>query len=102
MHDNSVSFSSIEHSGLGRFGDPLSANGDVDAVKQIHCSLKPGGLFFLGLPYSGKEKGMLQFNAHRIYGNKRIELLAKGWFIINKVRIDGHTIFVLKKMDTGC
>lgn len=44
--DNIASFSSIEHSGLGRYGDPLSPNGDIEAVEQIHCMLKPGGLFF--------------------------------------------------------
>ena len=38
--DNSASFSSIEHSGLGRYGDPLSPEGDIDAVRQVHCLIK--------------------------------------------------------------
>ena len=48
--DNAASFSSIEHSGLGRYGDPLSPYGDLEAVQHVKCMLKPGGLFFLGLP----------------------------------------------------
>ena len=35
--DASASYSSIEHSGLGRYGDPLSPEGDIDAVQQVHC-----------------------------------------------------------------
>jgi len=78
--DNSVSFSSIEHAGLGRYGDPLSPDGDIDAVKEIHCMLKPGGLLILGgLPYTGEEEGNIMWNAHRIYGKKRIKRLSIGW-----------------------
>ena len=50
--DVAMSFLSIEHTGLGRYGDALSPYGDVDADKQVHCMLKPGVLFFLALPTS--------------------------------------------------
>lgn len=70
--DNSASFSSIEHSGLGRYGEPLSADGDIDAVKQVHCMLKPNGLFFLGLPTSPDDSSYIEFNAYRVYGSKRL------------------------------
>ena len=33
--DNAATFSSIEHSGLGRYGDALSPNGDIDAMQQV-------------------------------------------------------------------
>ncbi len=46
--DNAATFSSIEHSGLGRFGDPLNPDGDLDVMKQVHCMLKPGGIFIVG------------------------------------------------------
>lgn len=96
--DNSVSFSSIEHSGLGRYGDPLSPNGDFDAVKQVHCLLKPGGLFFLGLPSTNTETGRLEFNAHRIYGFKRLELMFKDWDFVEKSQQgDIHAVYILKK-----
>ena len=43
-------------------------------VRQVHCMLKPGGLFFLGLTSTHQEKGFIEFNAHRYYGFKRLEL----------------------------
>ncbi len=67
--DNAATFSSIEHSGLGRFGDPLSPDGDIEAMRQVHCMIKPGGLFFVGdLQTTGKEAGKMEWNAHRIFG----------------------------------
>ncbi|RNA10879.1 TPR domain [Brachionus plicatilis] len=94
--DNAASFSSIEHAGLGRFGDPLSPYGDVEAVQQVHCMLKPGGLFFLGLPGSKDGSSFLVFNAHRIYGKSRLKLLFKNWKLIREYK-GGHNIFVLQK-----
>uniref|UniRef100_A0A915B5Y0 Uncharacterized protein n=1 Tax=Parascaris univalens TaxID=6257 RepID=A0A915B5Y0_PARUN len=35
-----VSYSSIEHSGLGRFGDPLDPVGDLREMQKIQCLLK--------------------------------------------------------------
>ena len=91
--DNSASFSSIEHSGLGRYGDPLSPEGDIDAVRQVHCMLKPNGLFFLGLPCSTDDSSYIEFNAHRVYGSKRLNLLFNGW----SKKVFKHGNFVLKK-----
>lgn len=98
--DNAVSFSSIEHSGLGRYGDPLDPNGDIEAVRQVHCMLKPGGLFFLGLPSTNQDKGFIDFNAHRYYGFKRLELLFQGWEKVDETSLqNGHVVYVLKKKE---
>ena len=40
--DAMVTFSSIEHSGLGRYGDSLNPWGDLIAMAQSWCLLKPG------------------------------------------------------------
>jgi hypothetical protein len=98
--DTSVSFSSIEHSGLGRFGDPLDPYGDLEAVKQVHCMLKPNGIFFLGLPTTGNENSYLEFNAYRIYGPKRFKLIFDGWQQLDKSTrsADGQEVFMLKKI----
>jgi hypothetical protein len=96
--DNIASFSSIEHSGLGRYGDPLSPYGDLDAVKQVNCMLKPGGLFFLGLPVSSDGSSYIEYNAHRIYGTYRLNLLFKGWQLLeSELGGANHRVFVLKK-----
>jgi len=98
LFDNSASFSSIEHSGLGRYGDPLSPNGDIEAVQQIHCLLKQNGLFFLGLPSSKSDKSYIEFNAHRVYGSKRLNKLFVGWNLVDKIKChDVHSIYVLEK-----
>ena len=39
--DNAATFSSIEHSGLGRYGDALSPNGDIDAMQQVKEITQP-------------------------------------------------------------
>jgi Caenorhabditis protein of unknown function, DUF268 len=74
--DAVVSFSSLEHSGLGRYGDALNPWGDLMAVARIWCVTKDDGLLFLGVP-SGPD--CVQFNAHRIYGRVRYPFLVTNW-----------------------
>jgi hypothetical protein len=71
-YDAIISYSSIEHSGLGRYGDPLNPNGDIETMEQIYKSLNEGGLCFIGIPVG---KDCLVWNAHRIYGEIRLKLL---------------------------
>lgn len=74
--DFSFSFSSFEHDGLGRYGDPLNPSGDLEAMKEAKRYLKPGGIMFLGVPLG---KDHIVWNAHRIYGPTRLPLLLEGW-----------------------
>ena len=97
--DNAVSFSSIEHSGLGRYGDPLAPYGDFEAIQQIHCLSKPNAVLFLGLEYSRAQESYMVFNAHRIYGKSRLDKMFEGWSLemedLDSTGIYG--IFVLRK-----
>ncbi len=70
--DTIVTFSSIEHSGLGRYGDPLDPDGDIKTMKDIYNNLKDGGLLIWGAPVG---KDALTWNAHRVYGEVRLPLL---------------------------
>ncbi len=74
--DTIVSYSSIEHSGLGRYGDPLCPEGDLITMKHCHKALKQSGHLFLGLPIG---KDTLVWNAHRVYGPMRLPLLLEGF-----------------------
>lgn len=74
IYDCIVTFSSIEHSGLGRYGDPLDPNGDIKTMDIIHKNLKKNGLLLWGAPVG---KDALVWNAHRIYGEKRLPLIFK-------------------------
>lgn len=78
--DTIVSFSSIEHSGLGRYGDPLDPDGDLKTMYQIHRTLKPDGLLIWGGPVG---KDALTWNAHRVYGPIRFTLLTQNFREIN-------------------
>jgi hypothetical protein len=77
--DYVATFSSIEHSGLGRYGDELNPEGDVEALAQAWCMMKPGALLLLGLPMSCQDRGYIEFNAHRVYGWARLAYITDGF-----------------------
>ncbi|XP_065314528.1 uncharacterized protein LOC135923610 [Gordionus sp. m RMFG-2023] len=83
MFDFAISFSSIEHSGLGRFGDPLNPYGDLEAMAQMWCVMKPGAILFLNVPFH-QNGSSLVWNAHRIYGYNRLQHLTANWKILQE------------------
>jgi len=78
--DFGISISSLEHSGLGRYGDPLDPDGDIAGMQNLKSVLNKDGILFLSVPI-GKDK--LVWNAHRIYGNTRFPKLIEGWELVN-------------------
>ena len=78
MFDAIITFSSVEHSGLGRYGDVLNPWGDVLEIARAHCVCKTGGSLIIGVPTSDTND-MLVFNAHRVYGKIRWPYLATNW-----------------------
>ena len=48
--DAMVSFSSLEHSGLGRYGDGLNPWADLITMAKVWCALKPNGRALVGVP----------------------------------------------------
>ena len=67
-----VTFSSIEHSGLGRYGDPLDPEGDIKTMDCIYKNLNNDGLVIWGAPVGSDN---LTWNAHRVYGKIRLPLI---------------------------
>lgn len=65
--DAVISYSSIEHSGLGRYGDNLNPWGDLIVMARAWCTMKPGGRALIGVPI-GPGKDLLIFNTGRDYG----------------------------------
>ena len=100
--DGVVSHSSLEHSGLGRYGDALNPWGDILAVARAWCVTKPGGFLYLGLP-TGKD--LIHSNWHRIYGRIRWPLVAANWMPLpsttNGKELDGGTYPWLKRGGIG-
>lgn len=73
------SISSFDHSGLGRYGDPIDPHGDLKGIGAVSSILKPGGLLVLTVPIG---PDLLVYNCMRIYGKVRLEMLLSGWNII--------------------
>lgn len=79
--DGVVSFSSVEHAGLGRYGDMLNPWGDLQAIAKAWCVTRPGGMMFLGVPTAATDE--LIYNTGRIY-RKRYAHLTANWHQVDK------------------
>jgi SAM-dependent methyltransferase len=75
--DVAVSLCSIEHFGLGRYGDELDIEGDRLAFRELVRVVKPGGRVILSTTFTRGTTGVL-FNAHRIYDRQWIESYCEG------------------------
>ncbi|PJE60058.1 MAG: hypothetical protein COU85_00310 [Candidatus Portnoybacteria bacterium CG10_big_fil_rev_8_21_14_0_10_44_7] len=58
-----------EHIGLGRYGDPLDAEGTKNACRELERVLATGGGLYFALPIG---KQAVYFNAHRVHSPKTI------------------------------
>lgn len=71
--DNSIASLScmhtLEHVGLGRYGDPIDAEGDLKAIEELKRVVMPGGQLLIVVPV-GQPK--IEYNAHRIYSYEQI------------------------------
>jgi SAM-dependent methyltransferase len=59
----------LEHIGLGRYGDPLDPKGDVKAAMELRRVLAPGGTLLVVTPVG---RPRVCFNAHRVYSFDQI------------------------------
>ncbi len=71
----------LEHIGLGRYGDPIDPNGDLTAMKELARVTAPGGNLLIALPM-GKDM-RIQFNAHRIYTYEKLVSYFPGFTVKN-------------------
>jgi hypothetical protein len=63
----------IEHFGLGRYGDSIDPDGHLKGLAQLKRMVAPGGLIYLSTPI-GPER--VEFNAHRVFAAATV----LGWF----------------------
>ncbi len=54
----------VEHAGLGRYGDPLNPQGDLQAIRELQRVVRPGGYLLLIVPVG---RARIRFNANRVY-----------------------------------
>ena len=71
--------STIEHIGLGRYGDPIRHDGDKAAVQKMSKLLRNGGRIILSAPFG--KSGVCYYDGvplHRIYDYQRLKNLLSG------------------------
>lgn len=78
--DAMVTYSSLEHSGLGRYFDNLNPWGDLITMAKVWCITKDSGQILVGVPSAKTDK--LLMNAHRIYGKVQLAHLFANWKVI--------------------
>lgn len=59
----------VEHVGLGRYGDPLDADGDLKAMRELARVVSVGGHLLFVVPVGASS---IVFNAHRIYSYEQV------------------------------
>jgi glycosyltransferase involved in cell wall biosynthesis len=71
--DNSIQSLScmhtVEHIGLGRYGDPIDYDGDLRAVAELRRVMMQGGNLLFVVPVG---RPRIVFNAHRIYSYRQV------------------------------
>lgn len=60
----------VEHIGLGRYGDSIDPNGDIKACGELSRVLAPKGSLLFVVPVG--EKARIEWNAHRIYTYEQV------------------------------
>jgi hypothetical protein len=85
QYDIGLSISTFEHDGLGRYGDRINPDGDIEAMEKMRHIVKPGGLLFLSVPVG---KDTLVWNDARIYGRVRLPMLLRGWEVLSSYGYD--------------
>jgi len=98
LYDSIFSYSSIEHSGLGRYGDSLDPDGDITAINVIYNHLSDSGYLFLGIPVGCDA---LVWNAHRVYGPKRLKLLLHNFNEIEWIGLEKDYIHTCSPDNNG-
>ena len=77
--------STIEHIGLGAYGDPKYDGGGESTVQEFKRILKKNGKLILTTPFAGGYKILPWGDAYeRIYNYEKIRALFKGWKILKE------------------
>ncbi len=79
-YDAATAISTIEHTGIGAYGEKLSKRGDWEIVDKIYNILKPNGKFIITVPFGKRE-----INEHeRVYNYNDLFLLLRKFKILKK------------------
>jgi hypothetical protein len=74
-YDSVSCLHTLEHFGLGRYGDPIDPLGYIAGLRNMAHLIAPSGVFYLSVPV-GRER--VEFNAHRVFHPQSIIEAALG------------------------
>ena len=112
-YDVVVAASSLDHDGLGRYGDPIAPDGDLLTMRSLLRALAPGAKVILSVPV-GPDR--IIWNLMRIYGKDRLARLIDGYDVVERIGYDAtklddapenvlrtyEPVFVLRVPDQIC
>ncbi len=76
----------IEHFGMGRYGDTIDGQGHLKGLAQLKRMVAPGGVLYLSTPMGPQR---IEFNAHRIFSTETcLNWFKSGWEILSFSYVD--------------
>ena len=84
-YDVVVAASSLDHDGLGRYGDPIAPDGDLLTMRSLLRTLAPDSKVILSVPV-GPDR--IIWNLMRIYGKDRLARLIDGYDVVESIGYD--------------
>lgn len=80
----------VEHIGLGRYGDPIDAEGTRKACAELQRVLSPNGCLYISVPIGTPR---VQFNAHRVLSIEEIYAFLPELTLVDMALIDNQGEF---------
>ena len=81
----------VEHIGLGRYGDPIDAEGDLKAIAELKRILAFNGSLLFVVPVGIPR---IEYNAHRIYSYEMIKELFVDFELVEFSMVDDNGSFI--------
>jgi hypothetical protein len=83
--DGAIAISTVEHIGLGFYGEPRHEDGDLAALGHLRELVRPRGLLVLTVPF-GARAAVSEFE--RTYDTARLERLLAGWEVLERLFLE--------------
>lgn len=87
----------LEHFGLGRYGDPVDYLGYVKGWENLSRMVRPGGCMYFSVPISRRQR--IEFDAHRLFGVPHVVELVEPQFEIEQTAIVNDAEDLVRDVD---
>jgi hypothetical protein len=82
----------VEHVGLGRYGDPIDPRGDLIAIAELKRVVRTGGHLLFVVPV-GEPK--IYYNSHRVYAFDQVVAMFDGFTLVEHALVRDNATFVM-------